>query len=356
MFRNKGKRILALVMAIALMTGLMLTGCSNADNASPANSSNSSGTASSSSDSSSQSPFVGSKDEEYYMVTFSSGIEYWKGCFKGFEDAGKQLGVKTIYTGANQYDVNQEVTVLEQVIAKNPAGIAVTCINPDALAAPIKKAKDAGIPIVTFDADSPSSGRYSFLATGNKAAGAMAADYLGKELNGKGKVAICTLPGQLNHEERVAGFKETMASKYPDIEIVSTVNGKADQTIAATMMSGVLQANPDVNGIFASDATSGVGVATAVKEAGKAGQVKIVSFDTDKGTLDLIKEGTITASVAQGTWNMGYWSMMFLYTLHHDLVNPVDGWKDKDINPLPPSVDTGTNMVTKDNVDAFYIK
>jgi ribose transport system substrate-binding protein len=356
MFRNKGKRILALVMAIALMTGLMLTGCSNADNASPANSSNSSGTASSSSDSSSQSPFVGSKDEEYYMVTFSSGIEYWKGCFKGFEDAGKQLGVKTIYTGANQYDVNQEVTVLEQVIAKNPAGIAVTCINPDALAAPIKKAKDAGIPIVTFDADSPSSGRYSFLATGNKAAGAMAADYLGKELNGKGKVAICTLPGQLNHEERVAGFKETMASKYPDIEIVSTVNGKADQTIAATMMSGVLQANPDVNGIFASDATSGVGVATAVKEAGKAGQVKIVSFDTDKGTLDLIKEGTITASVAQGTWNMGYWSMMFLYTLHHDLVNPVDGWKDKNINPLPPSVDTGTNMVTKDNVDAFYIK
>lgn len=356
MFRNKGKRILALVMAIALMTGLMLTGCSNADNASPANSSNSSGTASSSSDSSSQSPFVGSKDEEYYMVTFSSGIEYWKGCFKGFEDAGKQLGVKTIYTGANQYDVNQEVTVLEQVIAKNPAGIAVTCINPDALAAPIKKAKDAGIPIVTFDADSPSSGRYSFLATGNKAAGAMAADYLGKELNGKGKVAICTLPGQLNHEERVAGFKETMASKYPDIEIVSTVNGKADQTIAATMMSGVLQANPDVNGIFASDATSGVGVATAVKEAGKAGQVKIVSFDTDKGTLDLIKDGTITASVAQGTWNMGYWSMMFLYTLHHDLVNPVDGWKDKNINPLPPLVDTGTNMVTKDNVDAFYIK
>jgi ribose transport system substrate-binding protein len=184
----------------------------------------------------------------------------------------------------------------------------------------------------------------------------MAADYLGKELNGKGKVAICTLPGQLNHEERVAGFKETMASKYPDIEIVSTVNGKADQTIAATMMSGVLQANPDVSGIFASDATSGVGVATAVKEAGKAGQVKIVSFDTDKGTLDLIKDGTITASVAQGTWNMGYWSMMFLYTLHHDLVNPVDGWKDKNINPLPPSVDTGTNMVTKDNVDAFYIK
>jgi ribose transport system substrate-binding protein len=356
MFRNKGKRILALVMAVALMTGLMLTGCSNADNASPTNSSNSSGTASSSSDSSSQSPFVGSKDEEYYMVTFSSGIEYWKGCFKGFEDAGKQLGVKTTYTGANQYDVNQEVTVLEQVIAKNPAGIAVTCINPDALAAPIKKAKDAGIPIVTFDADSPSSGRYSFLATGNKAAGAMAADYLGKELNGKGKVAICTLPGQLNHEERVAGFKETMASKYPDIEIVSTVNGKADQTIAATMMSGVLQANPDVNGIFASDATSGVGVATAVKEAGKVGQVKIVSFDTDKGTLDLIKDGTITASVAQGTWNMGYWSMMFLYTLHHDLVNPVDGWKDKNINPLPPSVDTGTNMVTKDNVDAFYIK
>ncbi|HBF37530.1 MAG TPA: LacI family transcriptional regulator, partial [Firmicutes bacterium] len=86
------------------------------------------------------------------------------------------------------------------------------------------------------------------------------------------------------------------------------------------------------------------------------GKVKMVSFDTDKGTLDLIKGGVVSASIAQGTWNMGYWSQMFLYNTTHNLVKPVAGWKSKGINPLPGIVDTGTNAVTKANVDAFYTK
>src|SRR4051794_1957831 len=84
----------------------------------------------------SKSPLSGSKNEEYYMVTFSSGLEYWKGCTKGFKNAGELYGVKTVYTGGLQYDVNQEITALEQVIAKKPAGIAVSCMNPDAFKVP----------------------------------------------------------------------------------------------------------------------------------------------------------------------------------------------------------------------------
>lgn len=298
-------------------------------------------------------PFVGSPKEEYYMVTFASGIEYWRGCFKGMEDAAKLLGVKAIYTGAPHSDVNQEVTVLEQVLAKKPAGIAVTCVNPDGLKAPINKAIAAGIPVVTFDADSPASDRYSYLGTSNYNAGATAARFIGKLLGGQGEVGVTTVTGQLNHEQRKAGFVETLQNEYPNIKVVAVGNDNNDQTKAATLVAGFIQARPNLKGVFCTDALGGVGAAIAVREANAVGKIKIVSFDTDKGTLDLIKEGIISGSIAQGTWNMGYWSMMFLYNTKHNLVKPVAGWKTKGINLLPGNVDTGTNVVTKNNLDSF---
>jgi ribose transport system substrate-binding protein len=295
----------------------------------------------------------GSKSEDYYMVTFLSGIEYWKGCYKGFQDSGKLYGVTTVYTGANKYDVNQEVTVLDQIIAKNPAGIAVSCMNPDALKVPIQNAIKAGIPVVTFDSDSPDSGRYSFLGTGNEAVGELAAKTLAQAIGSSGQVALITLPGQLNHDERSEGFKNEISNDFKNIQVVETGNGKGDQTLAAEATSAILEAHPDITGIFCTDATSGVGVATAVKEAGKAGKIKIVSFDTDNGTLSMIKQGIITSSIAQGTYSMGFQSMNFLFELQHNLSNPVNGWKAKGISPLPASVDTGASVVTKSNVDSF---
>ena len=336
-------RYLALVLAI--MLGFSLFGCS-----APASST----TEAAAAPAGTGAAFNADPKEEYYMVTFLSGIEYWKGCYKGFEAAGELYGVKTIYAGAAEYDVNQAVTVFEQIIANKPAGIAVTCINPDAYVEPIKKAMEAGIPVVTFDADSPNSGRYAFLATGNKAAGAMAANYLASALGEKGDVALVTLPGQLNHEERTAGFVETIEAKYPNMKVVQIGNGGGEQTTAAAAASGILQANPSVVGLFCTDATSGVGAVAAITETNRT-DVKIVSFDTDKGTLDAIKEGKIAASIAQGTWNMGFWAFQMLFQLNHKLINPTEGWAEKGINPLPPYVDTGVNVVTKDNVDAFYV-
>ncbi len=298
--------------------------------------------------------FMGSPKEEYYMVTFVSGIEYWKGCFKGMQDAANLLGVKAIYTGAPQDGVTQEATVLEQVIAKKPAGIAITCANADGLKGPINKAIAAGIPVVTFDSDSQASNRYSYLGTSNSNAGATAARYLGKLLGGKGEVAITTVLGQPNHEKRKAGFIETLAMEYPEMKVVAIGNDNNDQTRAATMIAWFLQAHPNLKGVFCTDALGGVGAATAIREAHQMGNVKIVSFDTDKGTLDLIKQGAISATLAQGTWNMGYWSQMFLYHIAHNLVKPAKGWQSKDINPLPDWVDTGITVVTKTNVDAFY--
>jgi ribose transport system substrate-binding protein len=336
------KKVISLTTMIFLLVS-GVTGCSNSNN--------------NTSSKNAATLLVGDKSEEYYMVTFLSGMEYWKSCYKGFEDAGKLYGIKTIYTGGLQYDVNQEVTALEQVIAKKPAGIAVSCMNPDAFAVPIKQAAAEGIPIVTFDADSPQSGRYSFLGTGNEYAGTVAAKALAEQVGPEGgEVVIITLPAQRNHEERVSGFKNALNVQYKNLKLVQVGNGKSDQTEAAKVLSGLLQAHPDIKGVFCTDATSGVGAATAVKEANKVGKVKIVSFDNDRGTLDAIKSGVISASIAQGTYIMGYQSMNFLFELKHELINPVEDWKGKDISPLPNFVDTGVSIITKENVDSFYTK
>lgn len=352
-----------LIVAIIMALGVVLSGCGNVAQVSDNTGTQKSAQAAAPADAegavaaaeqSGGAAFGADPNEEYYMVTFLSGIEYWKGCYKGFEAAGKVYGVKTVYGGAAEYDVNQAVTVFEQIIANKPAGIAVSCINPDAYIEPINKAIEAGIPVVTFDADAPDSKRFSFLATGNVAAGETAAKYLAKALGSAGDVAVVTLPGQLNHEERCAGFVDYIEANCPNMKVVQIANGGGEQTTAAAAAAGILQANPNVKGLFCTDATSGVGAVAATAETSRT-DVKIVSFDTDKGTLDAIKAGTIEASIAQGTFNMGFWAFQQLFQLKHDLINPTEGWKEKGINPLPPYIDTGVNVVTKDNVDAFYV-
>ncbi len=296
---------------------------------------------------------VGAKNETYYMITFLSGIEYWKGVFRGMESAGKLLHVKVVYTGAPQYDINQEVTVLDQVIAKKPAGILITSMNPVALTPAINQAVSQGIPVISFDSDAPNSKRYAYLGTSNAEAGSQAATFLGNSLKGKGSVAIISTPGELNLDQRVQGFESTMRSQFPKIKVVAVENGNSNQITTAQITSTLLERYPNLSGIFATEADEGTGAATAVLEARRVGKVKIVSFDTDKATLQQIKNGQITATIAQGTWSMGYWGLMDAFMIHHNDLTPVANWKASHVDPVPPIVDTGVTVVTKQNVNAF---
>lgn len=104
----------------------------------------------------------------------------------GFEDAGKQYGVKTILGGSTKYDLNESLTAFEQVVAMKPAGIAVTAMDAEAYAPIIDKAIEAGIPVVTFDIDSSKSKRISYIGTQNYDAGRMQPAISGNSLrNGK---------------------------------------------------------------------------------------------------------------------------------------------------------------------------
>lgn len=297
----------------------------------------------------------GQSEEKYVMVSFLSGMDYWKNCLKGFEDAAEALGVSVEYRGATQFDINEQVTVLEQVIAKKPAGIALSAINSEAIVRAIDKAVDAGIPVVLFDSGVEGSKASSFLGTNNYNAGAAAAEKMAELIGGAGEVGIVSQPNQLNHAERVRGFREAIRGRHPDIRIVAVADGKGDQLVAGQKARELMDGYPDLKGIFVTEANGGVGVGNAVSDYGKEGDIRIISFDTDVITLDMVRGGRISASIAQGTWNMGYWSLLHLFHLRNGLYEQSDGERTE-LPPLPPHVDTGTTIVTPDNVDRFYAR
>ncbi|MFC5985009.1 substrate-binding domain-containing protein [Marinicrinis lubricantis] len=293
----------------------------------------------------------GEIDEKYVMVTFQIGNEYWKNILKGFEDAAQALNVSVEYRGSTRYDLYEMSTVLEQVIARKPAGIAISAMDAEGLNPAIHKAVEAGIPVVLFDSNAPESDAYVFLGTNNYEAGRTAGHEMGKLLGGKGEVGIITLPNQNNHQERVRGFQAVMKEYYPNIAIVSIKDGKGDKLVSKQAAEDMMRDYPELKAIFTTEATGGVGVGSAVQNYR---HIKIISFDTDLGTLDLVKDGTISATLAQGTWSMGYWSLQYLFHLHHRLTQ--QEMAEVAANPLPPYVDTGITVVTKENVEHFYAK
>jgi len=303
-----------------------------------------------------KSPLVGGADKEvYYMVTFLSGADFWKGCFLGMQEAAEQYGVKVIYAGTPEYDITQEVTVFEQIVAQKPTGIALTAMNPEPFIKPIQKAIEQGIKVVTFDTDAPGSLRATFVSTDNFDMGKVLARELAKVMNKKGKIGVMTRPAQLNVWTRFLGFKEELEKNYPDMKIAQVTESQGSEAKAAEAAAALIQANPDLDAIFTTSAIEGIGIATAVKESGK--KIRILACDSDVALLDMIKNGEVWATGVQNTYLMGYWSMIALYTLSHNLCDPMSAWKiDPAVSPLPPFINTGVSLATKDNTQTFYLR
>ena len=295
------------------------------------------------------------EDQTYYMVTFLSGYSFWQECWRGFQDAAKVFGVEAKYGGSTEYDVNSAVTSLQQIIALNPTALAITAMDADAYVDPINSAVDAGIPVFTFDSDSPDSNRTTFIGTSNYAAGKAAADYIGEKLSGKGRVACLTRTGQSNINERIQGFTDEIASAYPDIEMVQVVDAGSDENEAAANMSSLLASDSNIDYVFAALQQAVLGTETALSEAGLTDKIKIVGFDTDKTTLDSIKSGSVDATLSQSPYAEGYWSLVYDYMLaNQEYINSADDWYAKGYPSLPATCDSGCTIVTTDNADMFY--
>ena len=298
--------------------------------------------------------FKGDPSETYYMCVMVSGVEYWFPVYEMFKQAGQQLGVKTVYTGTPEYDVNKQLAAFEQILAKKPAGIFLHPMNPDPFIEPINRAYEMGIPVVTFAADSPNSKRVSYITSDNVREGYFAADKIAELLGGKGEVATLQNPGQDNHDLRVKSFIKRIETKYPDIKVVAGAASNQDANKAYQATLTMAQAHPKLGAIFMPEATSAMGAAQAAKELG--GNIKILNCDVNEKVLDMIKEGEIWGALNPNQGVQGYFGMLFLYLAKHsDLIDPMNDYKRMGYNPMQiPYADNGLSLVTKDNADDFY--
>lgn len=294
---------------------------------------------------------VAKKDQLYIEVSALGNLDYFYDHKMGMQMVGKELGVRTEYVGPAEYDMNAMVAAFEQAIAKKPQGIVVVGFEPS-LNSIVDKAVGMGIPVVTVDADLPGSKRLAFVGTGNYTAGMVGGQKLASLIGGKGKVAIMTKPGQSNLEERIAGYKAALA-KFKDIEIVQIADTQSDPVVAAQAAATLLQKYPDLVGLACVEGAGGSGAATAVREAKKAGKVKIVSMDRGNEILDAIKEGVISASVAQQTALMPYYATTILYNLYNSQVAITRDNKAAGVLGIPAVVDTGAIIIDSSNYQYF---
>jgi ribose transport system substrate-binding protein len=203
----------------------------------------------------------------------------------------------------------------------------------------IKHIRDLGIPVVLFDSPSPDP---NITSIGNNYSqqGTIAAERLVKLIGCTGKVAVMQgYPTAPNHKER---YESQMAvlRKYPDITVVDGGIDNDDIETARQQALAVLKLHPDLSGYLCCDASGPIGIANAIKEAGKIGRVKVVSMDGITPILNAIKEGVIDASSATIPRMQGSMSVLML-------------WQASLGIQTPQAIDTGIDVITQENVTRF---
>jgi ribose transport system substrate-binding protein len=298
-----------------------------------------------------QKPFH-EETERYYFVAANINLPYWQEAKAGFEDSGRGLGVKVEFTGPTTYSPEEELAAFRQAVAAHPSGIAVAPTRPDLFGKEIDAAVQAGIPVVCVDSDAPDSKRILFIGTDNVHAGDESGRRMAEILKGEGQIALITIPGQLNLEERRRGVEEIF-QKYPGIKIVNTIDDKGDPRVANDEISAILEKKQRLDGILCLEASGGPGAAEALHRLNMDGKIPIVAMDKNPETLDWISRGVISATVAQKSYTMAFYSLRFLDDLHHNVVHEFKDWKTAPVSPLPAYLDTGTAVIDQKNLAAF---
>lgn len=287
---------------------------------------------------------------EYSEVLCLVSLPYFVDHKLGMDAAGKYFGVKTSFIGPAQFDIAGMISALEGQIAKGVSGLVVVGFDA-ALKPSINKAIAAGIPTVTVDADVPDSDRLAFLGTSNVTAGHSGGVKLLELMGGKGDVLIITKTGQSNLEERVQGYQSALTRG--GARVVQVGNDESDAVKAASLVSDALRRFPNLAGIACVEAAGGTGAATALRETGVKGKVKVISMDRDVATLQAIRDGFIQASVAQKSALMTFEAVALLYQAQTlDLKITKDN-KIAKVSQLPSNIDTGIELITAANVDQW---
>ena len=250
----------------------------------------------------------GLAQEKPYIALISKGFQhqFWQAVKAGAEQAGKEFNVEVTYEGPDgEGAVDRQLDMLSAAISKKPTAIAIAAIDSQATVPLLRKADQEGITVIAFDSGVASDIPITNASTDNLASAALAADKMAELIGGAGKVAIVSFDqtSQTGIERR-DGFVEQIESAHPDIEIVAIEYGGGDHLRSAEITKTLLQAYPDLAGIFGTNEGAAIGVAIGKKETGS--DVVVVGYDSGKLQTDAIREGVIAGAITQNPVGIGY--------------------------------------------------
>ncbi|MFO1142072.1 MAG: ABC transporter substrate-binding protein [Amaricoccus sp.] len=266
---------------------------------------------------------------------------------KGAQAAADALGVDLVFQGAPDFNPVLQVPVLDAVIARKPDAILIAPTDKTQLVQPLKKAADAGIPVITVDTFI-GTGKYqtgsgdadfplSYIASDNLLGGRMAAHALAESIGGEGKVYVSNVkPGVSTTDQREEGFKEEIKASYPKIEVLETQFNDDDANKAASQLQAVFARNPDLKGVFGANLFSALGAGNGVQQAGQMGKIKVVAFDAPQSIVDNLHTGLVDLAIAQHPAEIGYYCVVSAYA-------HLTG------QSIPTAIGTGFTVIDKDN-------
>ncbi|MEY2771662.1 MAG: hypothetical protein RIQ38_2081 [Pseudomonadota bacterium] len=281
-----------------------------------------------------------SQAQEIYIPIISKGFQhqFWQAVKSGADQAAKDLKVRVSFEGPEtEQQVDKQLDMLSAALAKKPRAIGLAALDSKAAIPLLRRAQQAGIPVIAFDSGVDSDIPLTTAQTDSKAAAALAADKMAEKIGGAGQVAV------IGHDQtsttgtgRRDGFVERIKSRYPNIQVVDVQYGGGDHLKSAEIAKTLVQAHPQLKGIFGTNEGSAIGAGRGIREAKKTGLV-IIGFDSGKAQKDMIRDGTIAGAITQNPVGIGYRTV-------EAAVKAIKGEK------LPKIIDTGFYYYDKSNM------
>jgi ribose transport system substrate-binding protein len=289
----------------------------------------------------------GGEQKEYDMTLIAGvkGDEFYITMNCGAQEKAKELGVNLDFQGPDKFDASLQTPIVNAVAAKQPDAVLIAPTDTKAMFAPIQQLASGGSKIVLVDTtlEQPDMAE-SQIASDNEAGGREAAKALAELIGGSGKVFVVNVkPGISTTDARAKGFEE--GAKEAGLDYLGQDFSQDEPARAASIIKAQLAKNPDIKGVFATNLFSAEGTANGVREAGKAGDVKIVGFDAGPAQVEQLEKGDVQALIAQKPADIGAQGV-------EQAVKALKG------EETTPEIGTESVTITKENLaesqDALY--
>lgn len=249
------------------------------------------------------------KDLNIVFIPKSSDQVFWELMRNGVDKAVQDDGhVRLTWRGpAHNDDTDSQIKILQLYTKPGVDAILIAPTDRARLAAPVKKAVALGIKVIAVDSGLDGDQHSNFVTSDNYAGGQLAAKTLAALLRNQGQVALLrTVAGSGSTDDRASGFVDFMKQNAPKIELVADVHGGGSIGKARHSAAALLAAHPRLNGVFAVNESSTDGMLRALRDAGLAGKVHFIGFDSTDFLLAGLEQQEIHGLVIQNPHQMGY--------------------------------------------------